>query len=92
MTNTETLRAQAAVAAHMAVHCRGKWLVQLQDGYISATSSGGEEIPADHLDLMKVVADAKTSRNIDVLLGLFGFTSRMYPAVFLLILVDLIFA
>lgn len=60
-------RLLAAVAAHMAVHCRGKWLVQLQDGYISATSSGGEEIPADHLDLMKVVADAKTSRNIDVL-------------------------
>lgn len=79
------------MAAHMAVHCHGKWLVQLQDGYISATSSGGEEIPVDHLDLMKVVADAKTSRNIDVLLG---FTSRMYPAVFcyLVDLVDLIFA
>ena len=60
---------EAAVAAHMAVHCRGKRRVQLQDGYITTTSSesdGVQEI--EELDTIKMLADTKTSKNIDALL------------------------
>ena len=51
----------------MAVHCRGKRRVQLQDRYITISSESEEVKEREELDAIKVVADAETSRNIDVL-------------------------
>lgn len=60
-------RLLAAAAAHMAVHCRGTRRVQLleKSATIIAVSDNQEE--EIELDIMKTVADAETSRSIDVL-------------------------
>ena len=61
---------KAAAAAHMAVHCRGTRRVQLleKSATIIAVSDNQEE--EIELDIMKTVADAETSRSIDVFLVL----------------------
>ena len=59
---------KAAVAAHMAVHCRGARQVQLLEKsatIIEISENQGEEA---ELDMMKAVADATASRKIDVFL------------------------
>eukprot|EP00435_Cladocopium_sp_Y103_P052999 s109_g16.t2 len=64
-------RLLASVAAYMAVNCRGRRVVQLLDGYITTTSIEKDDVEEIHsiqeLSVMKVVADAETARNIDVL-------------------------
>ena len=59
---------KAAVAAHMAVHCRGARQVQLLEKsatIIEISENQGEEAESD---MMKAVADATASRKIDVFL------------------------
>ena len=61
---------KASVAAFMAVYCHGKRRqVQLHDGYITTTSVENDDVLCEiqELSVMKVVADAETSRNMDVL-------------------------
>lgn len=62
-------RLLAAVAAHMAVHCRGARQFQLLEKsatIIEISENQGEEAESD---MMKAVADATASRKIDVLRG-----------------------
>lgn len=59
-------RLLAAAAAHLAVHCRGRRHVQLQEEYVIITSEGPVE-KAEELDAMKLVADDDTSRDLDTL-------------------------
>eukprot|EP00435_Cladocopium_sp_Y103_P031914 s109_g8.t1 len=60
---------EAAVAAYMAVHCRGKRLIQLHDTSITTKSSKEdmEEIQEMSMSMIKVMANAEASKNIDVL-------------------------
>lgn len=69
LTQVLALTIQAAVAAYMAVHCRGKRMVQLHDGSITTTftEKGGEEVR--QLSVIRVVANAEAARNIDALLA-----------------------
>ena len=58
------------MAAYMAVYCHGKRRrVQLHDGYITTTSVENDDVEEiQHASVMKLMADAETSRHIDVLL------------------------
>lgn len=60
-------RLLAAVAAHMAVHCRGARRVQLLEKSATIIAFSDNQEEEIELDMMKVVADATASRNIDVL-------------------------
>eukprot|EP00435_Cladocopium_sp_Y103_P027029 s109_g6.t1 len=60
-------RLLAAVAAYMAVHCRGKRMVRLHDGSITTTSTENDGGEVRELSVIKVVANAEASRNIDAL-------------------------
>ena len=54
----------------MAVHCRGKRLIHLHDkSIITSAKEDMEEIQEVNMSIMKVVADAEASRNIDMLLA-----------------------
>ena len=69
---------QAAAAAHMAVHCRGKKLVQLHNKSITIASENDFQNDIEEADeiqilsVLKVMADDDASRNIKVLLGCEG--------------------
>lgn len=60
-------RLLAAAAAHMAVHCRGTRRVQLLEKSATVTAVSDNQEEEMELDIMKAVADAETSRSIDVL-------------------------
>ena len=61
---------QAAVAAYMAVHCHGKRIVRLHEGYVTTTAENEnqdlEEVK--ELSVVKAVADENASRRIDLFL------------------------
>ena len=52
----------------MAVHCRGTRRVQLLEKSATVTAVSDNQEEEMELDIMKAVADAETSRSIDVFL------------------------
>ena len=62
---------KAAAAAYMAVHCHGRQQVRLHDGCITTSSENDDIEEVEGLSEVKVVADAETSRKINVFLGSF---------------------
>ena len=59
---------KAAAAAYMAVHCHGRQQVRLHDGCITTSSENDDIEEVEGLSEVKVVADAETSRKINVFL------------------------
>lgn len=70
-------QAKAAVAAHMAVHCRGARRVQLLEKSATIIAFSDNQEEEIELDMMKVVADATASRNIDVFLARWTWLQEM---------------